>query len=89
VTDRDDVVSFVRSQPIAPREGYPASDREGRLLRQPAAQQAAGDRRLLYLAWLLSVDAGVLEADEREPTVPVRVDVAPSAALAELDRRRV
>ncbi len=34
------------------------------------AELAVGDRRLLYLAWLLSVDAGVLEEDELEPPVP-------------------
>jgi hypothetical protein len=31
---------------------------------------AVGDRRLLYLAWLLSVDAGVLDDAELEPPVP-------------------
>ncbi len=31
---------------------------------------AEGDRRLLYLAWLLSVDAGVLDEAELEPPVP-------------------
>lgn len=34
------------------------------------SELAIGDRRLLYLAWLLSVDAGVLEEDELEPPVP-------------------
>lgn len=31
---------------------------------------AMRDRRLLYLAWLLSVDAGVLDEEELEPPVP-------------------
>lgn len=31
---------------------------------------AGGDRRLLYLAWLLSADAGELGENELEPTVP-------------------
>lgn len=35
------------------------------------SELAVGDRRLLYLAWLLSVDAGVLHGDELEPPVPV------------------
>lgn len=34
------------------------------------SELAGGDRRLLYLAWLLSVDAGVLEEAEIEPPVP-------------------
>lgn len=34
------------------------------------AELAGGDRRLLYLAWLLSVDAGELGDNELEPTVP-------------------
>ncbi len=34
------------------------------------AELAVGDRRLLYLAWLLSVDAGVLDEAELEPPVP-------------------
>lgn len=34
------------------------------------SELAVGDRRLLYLAWLLSVDARVLEQDELEPPVP-------------------
>lgn len=34
------------------------------------SELAGGDRRLLYLAWLLSVDAGELDEDELEPTVP-------------------
>jgi hypothetical protein len=34
------------------------------------SELAMGDRRLLYLAWLLSVDAGVLDEDEIEPPVP-------------------
>lgn len=34
------------------------------------SELAMGDRRLLYLAWLLSVDAGLLEGDELEPPVP-------------------
>lgn len=34
------------------------------------SELAMGDRRLLYLAWLLSVEAGVLEGDELEPPVP-------------------
>jgi hypothetical protein len=29
-----------------------------------------GDRRLLYLAWLLSADSGMLDDDELEPPVP-------------------
>jgi hypothetical protein len=35
------------------------------------AELAAGDRRLLYLAWLLSVGAGEVADDELEPAVPV------------------
>lgn len=31
------------------------------------SELAVGDRRLLYLAWLLSMDAGVLDEDELEP----------------------
>jgi hypothetical protein len=34
------------------------------------SELALGDRRLLYLAWLLSVDAGVLQEDELEPAIP-------------------
>jgi len=34
------------------------------------SEVAVGDRRLLYLAWLLSVDAGVLDEAELEPPVP-------------------
>jgi len=34
------------------------------------AELAVGDRRLLYLAWLLSVDAGMLDQAELEPPVP-------------------
>jgi hypothetical protein len=34
------------------------------------SELAVGDRRLLYLAWLLSVDAGVLDKAELEPPVP-------------------
>jgi hypothetical protein len=34
------------------------------------SELAVGDRRLLYLAWLLSVDAGVLDEGELEPPVP-------------------
>lgn len=34
------------------------------------AELAVGDRRLLYLAWLLSVDAGMLDEAELEPPVP-------------------
>jgi hypothetical protein len=34
------------------------------------SELAVGDRRLLYLAWLLSVDAGVLDEAEFEPSVP-------------------
>ena len=34
------------------------------------SELAGGDRRLLYLAWLLSVDAGESEDDELEPTIP-------------------
>jgi hypothetical protein len=34
------------------------------------AELAAGDRRLLYLAWLLSVGAGEVADDELEPAVP-------------------
>jgi hypothetical protein len=34
------------------------------------AELAVGDRRQLYLAWLLSVDAGVLDEAELEPPVP-------------------
>ena len=34
------------------------------------SELAGGDRRLLYLAWLLSVDAGELEEKELEPAVP-------------------
>lgn len=34
------------------------------------AELAVGDRRLLYLAWLLSVDAGALDEAELEPPVP-------------------
>jgi hypothetical protein len=34
------------------------------------SELAVGDRRLLYLAWLLSVDAGVLPEGELEPPVP-------------------
>jgi len=36
----------------------------------PVRAEAVGDRRLLYLAWLLSVDAGVLDEAELEPPVP-------------------
>jgi hypothetical protein len=34
------------------------------------SELAVGDRRLLYLAWLLSVDAGVLDDAQLEPPVP-------------------
>lgn len=34
------------------------------------AELVGGDRRLLYLAWLLSVQAGEFENDETEPPVP-------------------
>ena len=34
------------------------------------SELAGGDRRLLYLAWLLSVDAGESEDNELEPAVP-------------------
>ncbi len=34
------------------------------------AELAAGDRRLLYLAWLISVAAGEVADDELEPPVP-------------------
>ena len=34
------------------------------------SELAVGDRRLLYLAWLLSVDAGALDEAELEPPVP-------------------
>lgn len=34
------------------------------------SELAVGDRRLLYLAWLLSVDAGLLDKAETEPPVP-------------------
>ena len=34
------------------------------------SELAMGDRRLLYLAWLLSVDAGVLDEAELEPPRP-------------------
>src|SRR5437870_1805460 len=34
------------------------------------AELAAGDRRLLYLAWLLSAGAGEVADDELEPAVP-------------------
>lgn len=35
------------------------------------SELAVGDRRLLYLAWLLSVDAGALAENELEPPVPL------------------
>jgi hypothetical protein len=34
------------------------------------SELAGGDQRLLYLAWLLSVDAGELDGDALEPCVP-------------------
>jgi hypothetical protein len=34
------------------------------------SELAGGDRRLLYLAWLLSLDAGELGENELEPAVP-------------------
>lgn len=47
-------------------------DGEGRLgsIVPARSEVLDGDRRLLYLAWLLSADSGMLEDDELEPPVP-------------------
>ena len=47
------------------------------------SELAGGDRRLLYLAWLLSVDAGESEDNELEPAVPPGLATL-SAALQSL-----
>jgi hypothetical protein len=65
-------------------------DEEGRLAAiVPArAELAGGDRRLLYLAWLLCVQNRELGDDEPEPAVPAGLAAlsGPSQALADLLR---
>jgi hypothetical protein len=52
------------------------------------ADLAGGDQRLLYLAWLLCVEAGELEDDATEPPVPAGLDdlTAPLEAFADFLR---
>jgi hypothetical protein len=47
------------------------------------AELLRGDRRVVYLAWLLAVQSGELDQDTPEPRVPGGLD-APSASLAAL-----
>lgn len=53
-------------------EGYWEQDGEASLtsIVPVRSELATDDRRLLYLAWLLSVEAGELANDELEPAVP-------------------
>ncbi|WP_020574226.1 hypothetical protein [Actinopolymorpha alba] len=50
---------------------------------------AAGDRRLLYLAWLLCVQAGALDDDEVEPPVPAGLTTLSASLRAFVDFLRL
>jgi hypothetical protein len=53
------------------------------------AELASGDRRLLYLAWLLSVQSGEVDDDETEPGVPAGLRDLSAPLRAAVDFLRI
>jgi hypothetical protein len=53
------------------------------------AELASGDRRLLYLAWLLSVQSGEVDDDETEPGVPAGLQDLSAPLRAAVDFLRI